>query len=368
MALSVKTSRKRKQHARIKRVGAASISTANGYRKYAQQFHWDVEDKEVSAIVKEYVKKTFNKADASAISKNEDWRYVKNHVAAYCYWKMNIGEVSEEGTDAWFKNMFEECIERGRKVVVLQKKEEKVKKYVPSIQERMREQLGDIIGEFEAWLDEQPKTDIPKFFAYLQKNNVAQAHIGKIRSFYEPIQAEFAELTKKDCHPDLREGYAHLSKSDIKKYLKWFDTLFADLDAYENAKRATRKTRKPKMKSATQLVKKVQYKAQDADLKITSIDPASIIDANVLYAFNTKYNTLTVFVSDTGLSVKGTTVTEYDEKQSIKKKIRKPAEFIPQILKGTKIRNNKLVEALSTKPGSLNGRLGKDTVLLRVIK
>ena len=251
-----------------------------------------------------------------------------------------------------------------------QKKEEKKKAdvHTPSIQERMREQLSEIVGQFEVWLDEQPTKDVPKFFDWLKKNNVAQVHISKIREYYVPMHAEFEALLQKDCDPELKEGYSHLTKAEIKQHIKWFESLFTDLDAYNNLKRATRKTRVKKAPSTEKLVSKLKYKKDDARYKIVSIDPAKIVGATELWVFNTKNRKLGKYVAEDGveLTVKGTTLQFFDANKSVCKTLRKPEEQLAAFGKAGKVALRKFLADIKATETKMNGRLNEHTVLLKV--
>ena len=366
-ALKGKTIKRRKPaRLRVKKTGAAACPTDKGYDYFKRIFHIDVESKECHDIIKGYVRNRFDKRKAQAILKNEDWRYNRNHVAAFCYWTGTLNLPVEKDSSDWFKDFFEDLIQRGSKIVKEEVKEEKKLKnvYVPTIQDRMRDQLSDIIGELEVWLD-NVSGEKPKFFDWFKSKKIPQMHLSKIRSFYEPQKAEFELLSSKKCPDDIKEGYTNLSKKDIKNYVMWFDTLFADLDAYGNMKKAGRKTRAPKPKSADKLVKSLKFKKEDAELKIASVNPINIIGSTCVFAFNTKYRILSVYIADGPISVKGSTLTNFNPEKSFSMKLRKPEEVLPNIMKGTVARVQKILDNLTTKKYEATGRMNADTVILK---
>jgi hypothetical protein len=73
-------------------------------------------------------------------------------------------------------------------------------------------------------------------------------------------------------------------------------------------------------------------------------------------------------ISPTGLSVKGSTIVDFDPDASIKKKVRKPEDAIQNVLSGGKQVLIKLMSTLTTKPIEVNGRINNDTIILRAIK
>ena len=91
----------------------------------------------------------------------------------------------------------------------------------------------------------------------------------------------------------------------------------------------------------------------------------------MLIAFNAKYRYITVYEStlNNTLSVKGTTIQNYDEKTSIRKKIRKPVDFFAKLRTATNKNNlNKLIGSVKAKPQKINGRINADTILLKTYR
>jgi hypothetical protein len=138
----------------------------------------------------------------------------------------------------------------------------------------------------------------------------------------------------------------------------------------EAAGQAIRKPRAKKIKPASVLVSKLQFLPEFKELNITSVDPKGIINASQLWVFNPKTRNLSVYhaVGRSGLSVRGTTITGYDTDASITKKIRKPEQVIPQLMVAGKVDLRNLMKNLSTTENKANGRINKDTTLLRIVK
>jgi hypothetical protein len=67
-----------------------------------------------------------------------------------------------------------------------------------------------------------------------------------------------------------------------------------------------------------------------------------------------------------GLSVRGTTITDFDESASKSIKIgRKTSERLETVLTGGKIVLRKMIEEMT---GEVNGRINENTILLKAIK
>ena len=106
---------------------------------------------------------------------------------------------------------------------------------------------------------------------------------------------------------------------------------------------------------------------ESKEFKVVSINPEKMLGADELVTFNTKYKLLTVFAAldRSGLSVKGTTVTNYDETKSKSYRIgRKTEESVEVALRGGKRAMSKMLDSLKT--CNLQHRINENTILLRV--
>ena len=74
------------------------------------------------------------------------------------------------------------------------------------------------------------------------------------------------------------------------------------------------------------------------------------------------------YVSDSGLAVKGSTLLNINEQETKSKKLRKPEVTVPEVMTAGKVPLRKVFDSLSTGFLKTNGRINKDTILLRVVK
>ena len=181
-----------------------------------------------------------------------------------------------------------------------------------------------------------------------------------------------------DMWNQLKEGYGHFKKSDIRLLRTAIEQLLSALDFVIASAKANRKPRKSKPKSATKLVEKLKYCKADEKFKVASIPPEDVIKANELWVFNRKTRKIGKYIAKnidplgqqregTGLSVKGTSIIGFDEKQSIQKTLRKPDEQLRLFKEAGKVKLRKYLEDIKTTDTKLNGRCNPDTVLLKVI-
>jgi hypothetical protein len=316
------------------------------------------------------------------------------------YWNTLPGTMGDVAPASKFlKARIERAIQAGTSVVEEKKEVEKEKEnvYVPTIQERIRDQARLQAEALEEWLDgfiSDKKTFDPKGFDFkkhFQATGVTQAHARKLKGFYENELDDFKELERfptagqlkkmseheQDMWAQLKEGYAHLKKADIKMFTTAIEELMTALDFVIDTAKATRAPRKSKPKSATKLVEKLKFLKVDEKFKLASVSPDQIIGASELWVFNVKTRKLGKYVAKnpdptgmgrdgSGLQVKGTTILAYDEAQSIQKTLRKPVDQLKDFKSAGKVKLRKFLEDIPTTDTKLNGRCNPETILLKV--
>ena len=332
-------------------------------------------------------------------------KLLMNGMPDYCkahdeFWETLPGTMGNvaPATD-FLKARIERAIESGTSIVEEKEAVEEEKKdvYVPTIQERIRDQARIQAEELEEWLDgfiSDKKNFDPKGFDFkkhFQKTGVTQAHARKLKGFYENELDDFKELERfptagqlkkmseheQDMWAQLKEGYAHLKKADIKMFTTAIEELMTALDFVIDTAKATRAPRKAKPKSATKIVEKLKFLKVDEKFKLASINPDQIIGASELWVFNVKTRKLGKYVAKNpdptgmgrdgcGLQVKGTSILAYDEAQSIQKTLRKPTDQIKEFKGAGKVKLRKFLEDIQTTDTKLNGRCNPETILLKV--
>jgi len=244
------------------------------------------------------------------------------------------------------------------------------KAYVPTIQDRLNEKTADTIGELEGHYDEfiGNPTYTFKPYDFLVANNVPQSQLTKYEILF---QARFDELklafTKED--EQLVEGYSQYKTADYKRIFAFIDQILNDIIQYRGVKKATKKVRAPRSISKEKVVAKLKYLKEEKALKLVSINPADIPGSQELWTYNTKTRKIGKYVADslTGpLTVKGTSITGYDEHKSTSKTLRKPEEKLKEFAKATKVELRKFLENIKATETLLNGRISADVILLRV--
>ena len=258
------------------------------------------------------------------------------------------------------------------------KKEEA--KQVISIQERVTNRANELIAGIEEHLDAYYRDGTEfKPSEWLSRQEVKPAIAQRIADHYKPLYSEafdalgiYSEklVNLSSTEEQLQEAYSHWKKPKLKAYVEFLRGIISAAETRATIMKAARKPRKKKEKPASAVVAKLKYKEKDDEYKLTSVDPKQIIGCNQLWVFNTKYRTLTVYnaMGPAGLNVKGSTLTGFDEKTSVTKKLRKPTEQLNKLLQGGKIVLRKFMDEVKTHAKTANGRINKETVLVRIIK
>lgn len=319
-------------------------------------------------------------AKAFAIAYLKDIKYNKEtvkklgQVSAYKLntvgWNCRILSLGGNLPDNVKTNLFGQ-IDNFAKTAVSEPAAVEITKTVVSIQDRINEKVIDLIGDLEEQIDifcTDKKSDF-NISAWLRQKDVKPQIAIKIAEKYKPLYTELVDVAKgKD--DQLAEAYRFWKKSHLKAYTEFVKKIITECESRNAALKTIRKPRKKKEKSATTVVSKLKFKEEDKDFNIKSVRAADIVGSNQLWVFNTKTRNLSVYnaLGPIGLSVKGTSIIGFDEKDSITKKIRKPEATLPEILSGGKIALRKLMPTIKAKDNPANGRINTDVILLRIIK
>ena len=260
---------------------------------------------------------------------------------------------------------------------IIEEKEEKEKekpKVVISIQERMREQVAELCGEWDGFLDDMidGKTTLKPFDPYNDMRAYAGGvikpnHAKIIKDIYENEHAE-AKVVSEWKDEDIKEAYSNFSPKLRKAFLEFYEKINTACDTFIATGKASRKPRKPKAVSRDKIVSKLKYQINDSDLGIASVNPTEIIDSTEVWVYNTKTRKIGIYYVEalkTGISVKGTTLQEFDALKSRQKTLRKPAEQLKLFKGNAKTKYQKAFDDIKTTDTVLNGRFNENTIILK---
>ena len=246
--------------------------------------------------------------------------------------------------------------------------------YTPSIQERVRDAAYAMTEELETAIESfqnDPENFNPKEFKVLnllKGKGVKAAHARIIKDFYSRDLVELEELASGKADEQLREGYSHLSKKQVKSLIAFYQEIASACDMLAQEAKVNRAPRAKKSVPKEKIVAKLKYMKTNEPLKLVSINPTDIIGANELWIYNTKTRKLGKYVAMefNTLNVKGTTITNFNEFTSIQKTVRKPEEKLKEFKAAGKVQLRKFLEDINATDTKMNGRINEETILLKV--
>ena len=278
-------------------------------------------------------------------------------------------------TSAWLRNEIVKVIAEGKndtdEEAVIEVKSTVVQ---PSIQERVKESAYRMTEEIEDAIEgfqTDPENFDPKAFKMLnllKGKEVKAAHARIIKGFYSKDLAELELLASGKGDEQLREGYSHRTKKQIKNLIAFYQEIMMACDMLAQEAKVNRAPRKTKAVPKEKLITKLKFMKTNEPLKLVSINPVDIIGAGELWIFNTKTRKLGRYVASefNTLNVKGTTITNFDEFKSIQKTVRKPEEKLKEFKAAGKVQLRKFLDDINATDTKMNGRINEDTILLKV--
>jgi HEPN domain-containing protein len=242
---------------------------------------------------------------------------------------------------------------------------------VITIQDRIREKVSECVGELEGQIDELVTTAFKANvspYAIMHTLDIKGIHANRVIDAFKSKRQEFDEVMNTD-DKEVKEGYSNFKKTELKKLVAYCDQVIMDGLKITGAATKSRKPRKRKEKTPDQLVEKMKLCVEFAELNIKSVKPREIVGAMALWVYNTKTRKLGCYHAEdaAGFSVKGTSLTNFNETKSVQKKLRKPEVTLPEVLNGGKVYLRSAMDNIRAVESALTGRINEDTILVRAI-
>lgn len=375
-ALKGKKTKKKVLRARA-RTGLAGVPIDKGFDAVKDYFHLQVDKKDCISQVKTWVKKNFPQPSKYILA-NPEYHFTMTHHAATAFWYNNDLNKTVESDKApdFLSHLFDKMIpliEKGKIIYKEKQAERKAKSNIITIspQEKLVNKINNTIMQElleleDKWIDGDEATiNIYDRFKYHGLTNTAISHV---KPMIEGWLLDYEDAYHKRCDQAV-EGYSHLKRSTLNQRIKICTSMLEDLERIRSATKASRNVKIKRPKSVDKQVAKVQYKKEDNDFKIVSINPIQIPTKTRLYAFNTKSKMVIEYVTESpnGFEISGSTIKNISTGLSRTVCLRKPLDFLPTVLQKTPKQINDAWETLKTKTKVPNGRINKDTILLRVL-
>ncbi len=375
-ALKGKKTKKKVLRARA-RTGLAGVPIDKGFDAVKDYFHLQVDKKDCISQVKTWVKKNFPQPSKYILA-NSEYHFTMTHHAATAFWYNNDLHKTVESDKApdFLSHLFDRMtplIEKGKIIYKEKQAERKAKSNIITIspQEKLVNKINNTIMQElleleDQWIDGDDTTiNIYDRFKFHGLTNTA---ISYVKPWIEGWLLDYEDAYHKRCDQAV-EGYSHLKRSTLTQRIKICTAMLEDLERIRSATKASRNVKIKRPKSVDKQVAKVQYKKEDNDFKIVSINPIQIPTKTRLYAFNTKSKMVIEYVTESpnGFEISGSTIKNISTGLSRTVCLRKPLDFLPIVLQKTPKQINDAWETIKTKTKVPNGRINKDTILLRVL-
>ena len=373
-ALKGKKTKKKVLRARA-RTGLAGIPVDKGFNAVKDYFHLQVDKKDCVSQVKTWIKKNFPEPSKYILA-NPEYHFSMTHHAATAFWYNNdlYKNNDADGNTAkeFLNNLFDKMIpliEKGKVIYEEKQKANNIVSISPAVK-LMRKINNTIMQELldleDKWIDGDDATiNIYDRFKYHGLTNTAISHV---KPMIEGWLLDYEDAYYKRCDQAV-EGYSHLKRSTLNHRIKVCKAMLEDLERIRSATKATRNVKVKRPKSVDKQVARVQYKKEDNDFKIVSINPIQIPTKSRLYAFNTKSKMVIEYITESvnGFEISGSTIKNFSKGLSRTICLRKPLDFLPIVLQKTPKQIDAAWQTLKTKTKVPNGRINKDTILLRVL-
>ena len=246
------------------------------------------------------------------------------------------------------------------------------KKPQRSVQDYMRDKAATIGGYVEQVIDDFVEGEYknPEKFSVMEQLRIHEAPAQAIDIIRNPLQfmlEEMQEVQEGKCD-QLKEGYGHLGKIQVRNFIKFLEQSVADCDNYIQLKKATRKPRAIKKKTPAQLVKTFKFCKEFAELNLKSESPTKLVDASEAWLYNIKTRKLIHVVADEYskvFTVKGSSIVGLDTAKTTMKTLRKPAEQLKLITSVGKPAARKNFADIKATEIKFNGRGNEHIIILK---
>jgi len=282
-ALKGKKTKKKVLRARA-RTGLAGVPIDKGFDAVKDYFHLQVDKKDCISQIKTWIKKNFPQPSKYILA-NPEYHFTMTHHAATAFWYNNDLNKTVESDKApdFLSHLFDKMIpliEKGKIIYKEKQAERKAKSNIITIspQEKLVRKINNTIMQElleleDKWIDGDEATiNIYDRFKYHGLTNTAISHV---KPMIEGWLLDYEDAYHKRCDQAV-EGYSHLKRSTLNQRIKICTAMLEDLERIRSATKASRNVKIKRPKSVDKQVAKVQYKKEDIDFKIVSINPIQI--------------------------------------------------------------------------------------------
>lgn len=225
----------------------------------------------------------------------------------------------------------------------------------PSIDFRFAELWESIESEIDNFIQNGCKSTF-SMEEWLKSFHPSNEHLAKIR---EKIQRRLDDVKLSFSEAD--DPYGFMSRSQKLRYCEFLQQILTT----KKPRKQRVVVRRKRQRNPEKVVKKVKIEIEDKTFGLKGLPATKIIGAEAAVVWDPKYRNLTIFHANQGetLDIRGSSVVNWDQKKTQKRKIRKPKEFFNQFLGAYKQTAFKIFENLKVRPQRATGLLNNKVIL-----
>ena len=208
------------------------------------------------------------------------------------------------------------------------------------VKEFLADQPAYLIEKIGDWF----KTDLDELMTWSPDDDISEKQLGKMKVYLTNLVVDIYSLIGKDP--------------------------FAAPEVVIKVKKP-RKPRKKKVIPPEKQVAKVKIAMEYPDLGLKGIEPKDMIGKQGVWIYDTRYSKLThlAAASETGLTVKGSTIINFDEETSESKRVgRKAKDVTNEVVNGGKVALRHVFDNIKSQNIKFTGRLSANNIILRIDK
>jgi len=164
----------------------------------------------------------------------------------------------------------------------------------------------------------------------------------------------------------VKEGYGNFRRPELRDFKELLNQIVDDLYAYKSAKKITRKKRRVTPEKLVKFVTLYDKEIVFGNDIYKPLPATDIIGSKHVFLYNVEKREL-CYYTGRSLTVRRTMVDGFDPDTSWVRTLRKPEEFLSEVLSSSKFNVENIGSHLTTKPKTPTGRMTSKHILIKVI-
>lgn len=167
--------------------------------------------------------------------------------------------------------------------------------------------------------------------------------------------------------PVVKEGYSNFRRPELRDFKDLLDQIVDDLYSYRQSKKIVRKKRKV---TPDKIVKYIKLSDQQVNINgspYSSLPAQNMVGAKHMFLYNIEKRELTYYTGR-DLSIRRTVIDGFDKDKSWVRTLRKPEQFLSDVISCSKFNAETIGDHLTTKPKVPSGRIVSKQILIKVIQ